>query len=488
MSRLDSFFGYAESHRVTVCVIGAALAAVVFWADAFLPIDMSFGFLYLIPIVLVAACLSSLQIVIVSAFCGLLREIYDPARGSAVSTGRLIAAGAGFAMAGFFVTGLNQRRRLLQTHVAELEAEVRLRKDAESQIRVLIETSPLAILTLNASGKIVLTNESARELFGLEDRNLQGVEVTDYLSILPRMLQRHHTGNVRTNLECKARRSNGEVFLANVWVSTYFTSEGRGLAAVIWDGSESLRDRERTKLDSMLATSRVVIGAISHEIRNLAAAAAACHAGLTPPQDATRNREHEVLGSLIGALERIATSGLRMASQRETAVADLGTILDEARIVIEPMLREAGLELTWDVQENLPLVQSDQHSLLQVFVNLARNSVTHAADGPERKVSISTGIENDLVVVRFQDSGPGVTHPEELFRPFQAGAQSSGLGLYISRAILRSQGGNLRHEPSAKGARFIVELWPMEQPAANDHVATPESVTEIGRSNHIISA
>ena len=47
-------------------------------------------------------------------------------------------------MAGFFVTGLNQRRRLLQTHVAELEAEVRLRKDAESQIRVLIETSPLA--------------------------------------------------------------------------------------------------------------------------------------------------------------------------------------------------------------------------------------------------------------------------------------------------------------------------------------------------------
>ena len=172
------------------------------------------------------------------------------------------------------------------------------------------------------------------------------------------------------------------------------------------------------------------------------------------------------MGSLIGALERIASSGLRMASQRETAVADLGTILDEARIVIEPMLREAGFELTWNVQENLPLVQSDQHSLLQVFVNLARNSVEHAADGPERRVSISTGVENDLVVVRFQDSGPGVAHPEELFRPFQVGAQSSGLGLYISRAILRSQGGNLRHEPSAKGARFVVELWPMEKGAA----------------------
>jgi two-component system, LuxR family, sensor kinase FixL len=343
---------------------------------------------------------------------------------------------------------------------------VRLRKDAESQIRALVETSPLAILTLNAAGRIVLANESARELLELGDQNLQGVDVTDYLSILPRMLQRHHAGNVRTNLECKARRSSGEVFLANVWVSTYFTSEGRGLAAVIWDASENLRDRERTKLDSMLATSRVVIGAISHEIRNLASAAAACHAALAPPQDAARNREHEVLGSLIAALERIANSGLRMASQRETLVADLGTILDEARIVIEPMLREAGFELNWHVQENLPLVQSDQHSLLQVFVNLARNAVAHGADGPERKVSISTGAEKDLVVVRFQDSGPGVAHPEELFQPFQNRAQASGLGLYISRAILRSQGGNLRYEPSAKGACFAVELWPMEKGAA----------------------
>jgi two-component system sensor kinase FixL len=462
MSRLEIFFGYAESHRVTVCAIGGVMVALIAWADKELP-TMSIGFLYLFPIVLVAASLSSLQIIAVSGICSFLREAYDPLEWSAGASGRLITAAAGFAMAGFFVTGLNQRRRLLQKHVGELEAEVRLRKDAESQIRVLIETSPLAILTLNAAGRIVLANESARELLELANGDLQGVDVADYLSILPRMLQRHHPGNMRTNLECKARRSSGEVFLANVWVSTYFTSEGRGLAAVIWDASENLRDREQTKLDSMLATSRVVIGAISHEIRNLAAAAAACHAALSPPSDVTRNREYEVLGSLIGALESIANSGLRMASQRETAVADLGTILDEARIVIEPMLREAGFELTWNVQENLPLVQSDQHSLLQVVVNLARNAVTHAADGPERKLQISTGVENDLVVVRFQDSGLGVAHPEELFRPFQVGAQSSGLGLYISRAILRSQGGNLRHEPSANGACFVVELWPIEK-------------------------
>jgi len=77
-------------------------------------------------------------------------------------------------------------------------------------------------------------------------------------------------------------------------------------------------------------------------------------------------------------------------------------------------------------------------------------------------VRISTAVESDLVLVRFRDSGPGVAHPEDLFRPFQAGAHSFGLGLYVSRAILRSQGGGLRYEPQTGGSCFTVELWPVE--------------------------
>jgi C4-dicarboxylate-specific signal transduction histidine kinase len=74
-------------------------------------------------------------------------------------------------------------------------------------------------------------------------------------------------------------------------------------------------------------------------------------------------------------------------------------------------------------------------------------------------------VERDLVVVRFRDTGPGVTHPEELFRPFQPGAHAFGLGLYISRAILRAHGGGLRYETAEDGACFVVELWPVENPA-----------------------
>jgi two-component system, LuxR family, sensor kinase FixL len=80
-------------------------------------------------------------------------------------------------------------------------------------------------------------------------------------------------------------------------------------------------------------------------------------------------------------------------------------------------------------------------------------------------LSVEAAEENDMIAVRFQDTGTGVARPDDLFKPFQPGARSTGLGLYISRAVLRSYGGDLRHEPTSQGCSFVVELWPVERHA-----------------------
>ena len=307
---------------------------------------------------------------------------------------------------------------------------------------------------------MVLANESARELFGFEDESLQGSDMAPYLPILNRMLtDPRPAANLRTSVECKAQRRNGEVFLAHVWLSTYHTSQGAGLAAVVWDASENLRDREGSGFDSMMATSRVLIGAISHEIRNLASAAAAAHARLAAEFAVQASDEYQVLGTLIHGLEKIASSGLRAASDREAAVADLGTVLDEARIVIEPGLREAGISLIWEVGDGLPLVQADHHSLLQVFVNLSRNSLQRAGGlarprGPHLRGGAKAISWRSVSAI----PAPAFANPEAISSGrFQAGAHAVGLGLYISRAILRAHGGGLRYDP--EGSAEVALQW-----------------------------
>jgi two-component system, LuxR family, sensor kinase FixL len=478
LTRIDNLLVYAETHRATVSIVAVLLILLTAWVDWATP-DSSVGFLYLVPIMLSAAALRSRQIVAMAALCGYLREAFDPLQYSPTTSGilnalnprdwaagsfsRLVVAVAGFAMTGFFLAEINNRRRLLAEHLKQLQTQVTLREEAERQLGVLIDTSPLAILTVNQAGAVVLSNESARQLLGFENVPLEGENVEAYLPLLYRMLHRYPRGtNMRTSVECRGLRRNGDVFLAHVWLSTYRTSAGAALAAVIWDASENLRDREGAGLNSMMATSRVLIGAMSHEIRNLASAAALAYGALEAPADPGQIEHYQALGSLIMGLEKIASSGLRVASNRESTVADLGTVLDEARIVVEPSLREADIEATWEIAPGLPLVQADHHSLLQVFVNLARNSQQALEHAGKREMHISATAERDLVVVRFRDSGPGVANPDELFRPFQPGAHSMGLGLYISRAILHSHGGGLHYEPEPAGACFAVELWPAE--------------------------
>src|SRR6201993_3440616 len=163
---------------------------------------------------------------------------------------------------------------------------MQLRADTERQLQVLIETSPLGILTLDSEGRVLLANTSAQHLLRLEQRSLAGQQISAYLPILKRFLSiRDSAPELRTVVETRGQRADGEAFLAHVWLSTFISGSGLCLAAFIWDSSENLRDREGTGLDSMMATSRVLIGAMSHEIRNLAGAASAAYRALARVAD-----------------------------------------------------------------------------------------------------------------------------------------------------------------------------------------------------------
>jgi C4-dicarboxylate-specific signal transduction histidine kinase len=114
--------------------------------------------------------------------------------------------------------------------------------------------------------------------------------------------------------------------------------------------------------------------------------------------------------------------------------------------------------VVWRAQDHLPLAIGDRYGLLQVFLNLARNSQRAMEMTEQRQLTISTAIEPGSVVIRFEDTGTGISDPAGLFRPFYQSADASGLGLYVSRAILRSFRGDLRYEHRSEGCCFAVAL------------------------------
>ena len=263
-------------------------------------------------------------------------------------------------------------------------------------------------------------------------------------------------------MQCRGQRHDGEPFLAEVWFSTYLTSAGPRLAAMVVDTSQDLRDREEANLDHLLAGSRILAGAVSHEVRNICAAIAIVHANLARSGALERNQDFDALGTLVLALERIASLDLREATEQPTRV-DLQSFFDELRIIVSPGLRDRQIEESWEPTADLPMVWADRQSLMQVFLNLIRNSETAMASQPDkpgqpRRLAFAFHTDPFHVFISVADTGPGVPAPELLFRPFQQQGRHVGLGLYLSRALVRSFKGDLRHQPSPTGATFVIEL------------------------------
>ena len=441
-----------------IAILMIALVAVI---DAHTAAEIPLGFLYIAPMLVVGASLARWEIGLAAALCAWLAEAFDAfSWGPNTGLPRDLLYLTAFASAGLFMHEVTRSRKLSYRHMRQLETEMIARKDAEEQLKVLVDSSPAAIVTTRSDGSILLANDAANRLFGLEPGTLPGRPIHDYLPSLDSVVALDSSRQTfSTAMQCRGRRADGEVFQADVWFSTYMTGAGPRLAAMVLDTSEDLRIHEESSFHQMLASSRIMMAAVSHEVRNVCGAIALVHESLARSGTLKDNQDFDTLGTLVLALERIAAMDLRQASTNASGV-EVQTLLDELRIVIESGLRDNGIITHWQREDNLPPVWADRQSLMQVFLNLAKNSERAMESQPHKELTVTAIREGAGVAIRFADTGTGVAHPERLFRPFQEEAQSTGLGLYLSRAFMRSFRGDLRYEPTRDGSTFVVELSP----------------------------
>ncbi len=449
--------------RTKLLLIAGAMILAVALVDWYVELNVAFGFLYLFPMLIVGSCLPRWQLGLLAGLCTFLAERFAPFRwDSAAGVPRDIFMLAAYFGAGLFAYESARNRRLSEQHVREVEQESLLRRDAEQQLQALIESSPAAILTVDSTGAILMANQAAHRLLGFDPPELVGNSIYAFVPSLARVPPADEsTPSFRTVMQCSGHRRDGDVFLADVWFSTYRTSGGPRLAAMLVDGSENLRDKEESGFHHLLMASRLAVGAVSHEVRNVCGAISVVYENLSRRPELMQSEDFRALGDLVEGLGKIATFELQQSARaEEPATADLGSVLDELRIVTDLPLREAGVAVRWDVAESLPRVWAEHHNLLQVLLNLTKNS-QRAMENEERKqLTVSASLEDGRVMVRVSDTGHGISDPEHLFQPFQEGAESTGLGLYLSRAMVRTFNGDLRYEPTPAGCCFALDLAP----------------------------
>jgi two-component system sensor kinase FixL len=456
---MDALTIYSRANRNILLITAGALTCLIAVADWYTRPFISIGFLYLFPMMLISGIFGRWQILAASVICAGLQELFSnlPFENAIP---RLILSWAGFAGTGLFLFELLRNRRIVLAHLDEIESQSRQRQEAEEQLQTLVNSSPAAILTASPSGEILLANEAAREIFNSGDGDLQGQPIGNYIPALNKGLQSGQSRQYRTAIQCRAQRADGKPFLAGAWFSTYpAQSGGKRLAAIIVDLSEDLISREDLSLDYLLKNARILMSAVSHEIRNLAGAALVFHQNLNRVEALKANEDFEALGTLIHGLEKLSAMELTTSgSEQDRQMVELAPVLDELRVLTESVCRDSDIELEWAATDQSRSVWADHYGLVQVFLNLVKNSRRALESAPEKRIKISTVHDERTVIIRFEDTGPGISDPQALFRAFQRDAEVTGLGLYVSRALMKSFGGDLSFERAERGCTFAVTL------------------------------
>ncbi|MFM8321466.1 MAG: ATP-binding protein [Chloroflexota bacterium] len=173
--------------------------------------------------------------------------------------------------------------------------------------------------------------------------------------------------------------------------------------------------------------------------------------------DEEADRLHELIDNMLDS-SRLQAGTLRINFQP----IRLDTMLRDISLRARSRNEQLQLELAIDYP---PVqIQADPSRLAQVFDNIINNAMKYAPGSP---IHIQLTHEDDRAHITIQDFGPGIPadHLENLFKRFfrvpgqDTTVRGTGLGLYISRKLIQSHGGEIRAESQpGHGTTFHIYL------------------------------
>jgi signal transduction histidine kinase len=160
------------------------------------------------------------------------------------------------------------------------------------------------------------------------------------------------------------------------------------------------------------------------------------------------NAANKVISDLLGFS--------RVAKPAVSPVSLAGLVEDALKSTPLP----ENVDLTKDIDENLPMVMVDADQIRQVLVNIILNAQQAMTDGGH--LTIRGNGRGGFVEVEFADTGSGIPESaiNKIFDPlFTTKAKGIGLGLSVSNSILERHGGDIQVESEVdKGTKFTVFL------------------------------
>ncbi len=367
-------------------------------------------------------------------------------------------------------------------------AEERIRETAQ-RLSTIVDASPLAILDMDAQGRLVLANPAGRKMFDLPDaaelseRLFQELPAAQDRALAEQALD-SVLGGESTEIAFQAKSGGGTGYF-NASLAPLPDAAGRiiGAVAMIADATarhhaEQARDAALTEAVQANKAKSTFLATLSHEFRTPLNA-------IIGFADAMRSEVHGPLSnahyseyinhivdsgrhmlSLVNEVLDIATieAGRRELKKENVPVAD---IVQECIEFFGTIAQEGNVHLIADIDADVETVNADRRAVVQILQNLISNAIKFTEPGGQ--ILVAASADDDGVMLKVADSGRGI--PEDrlarVTEPFfqahhdeYVSREGSGLGLAIVKSLVEAHEGSLEIRSKAGKGTTIRIIFP----------------------------
>ena len=376
------------------------------------------------------------------------------------------------------------------------EEELRL---VNETLRAVIDTSPLAIYTLDRDRRLRSWNPAAERMFGWNTTEVMGQPLPtilpeqqhDSLAQFERILSGEET---LRGVEAHRLRKDGSTLDVSIWTSPLRSATGEtiGIMAVVVDNTERKRLEEQLRLAQRMEAVGRLAGGVAHDFNNLLTI-------ITGYTDLLLDRMHsgEPLRRQAEEIRKAASRAAALTNQLlafsrkhvlQPKVVDLNEEVAEMDRMLRRLIGE-DVNLVTCLDSKGGRVKADPTQIEQVIVNLVVNAREAMPSGGRLTIETkNVYLDEDYarthvgvkagayVMLAVTDTGHGIDAVtlQHIFEPFftTKKQKGTGLGLATVYGIVKQSGGHVWvYSEVGKGSSFKIYLPRVEEPASEREAA-----------------
>ena len=365
------------------------------------------------------------------------------------------------------------------THRRQLEEKL---ESSEKKYHAIFNNIPNPVFVLDPKTLEILDcNDSVVTVYGQGRAALLGRSFLDLFAEGNRSEQARLLKTAAVINQVRQVDSVGKALFVNIRVSPSEYSERKVLLVTTSDITKRLEAEQQLIQASKMATLGEMATGVAHELNQPLSVIKTASSFFVKKIGKGDPIEPTLLSGMLQKIDSNVDRATKIInhmrqfarkSDMDLEKIQINEIIEKAFEIFSQQLKVRGIDVAWELTENLPRVWGDPSRLEQVFINLlinARDAIEEKITGYELghevgTITIATRLWKNKVVAEVADTGSGMPADvlEKVFEPFfttKEVGKGTGLGLSISYGIVKDCGGEIRAEsPQTGGARFILEF------------------------------